>query len=70
MYAADVASKAKEPVEERPEYLEEDPEPYFYPSWQRDGARFCTVMVRLACVLCAHSMMQMIVRQASTFSDL
>ena len=34
-------------MDEQPEYTgEEDAEPYFYPSWERDGCRFWPVMVR------------------------
>jgi hypothetical protein len=56
LHAADVSQVAKELVEEQPEYDdEEDPEPYFYPSWERDGCRLWPVLVRPALPLqCMH----------------
>jgi hypothetical protein len=41
---------AKELVEEQPEEYTggEDPEPYFYPSWEHDGFKLWPVLVRPA----------------------
>ena len=56
LHAADVSHVAKELVEEQPEEYtgEEDAEPYFYPSWERDGLKLWPVLVRpVHCCCCA-----------------
>lgn len=53
LHAADVSHVAKELVEEQPEEYtgEEDAEPYFYPSWERDGLKLWPVLVRPVALL-------------------
>lgn len=47
LYATDVSSKAKELLEEQPDYVDGAEMPYFYPSWQRDGYNLYTILARI-----------------------